>query len=215
MTSSRTPPRVYPILDTPSLERRGCTDWTMAARGMIAGGAQWLQLRHKSQWTRAVFVQATGIAEECRRAGVAFIVNDRADMAKLLMAGLHVGQEDLSPADCRAVLGDKPVLGFSTHNADQLACASHAPADYFAFGPIFTTASKDKPDPLVGLENLKRARGLVSKPLVAIGGITRETAWSVFAAGADALALIADLLPVRLTESTIRDRMEEWHRLTR
>jgi thiamine-phosphate pyrophosphorylase len=209
-------PRVYPILDTASLERRGCSDWGMAARGMIAGGAEWLQLRHKGEWTRAAFAQAEEIAEECRREGVTFIVNDRADLAKLLGAGLHVGQDDLAPADCRVVIGDEPVLGFSTHNAAQLSAAAGEPVNYLAFGPVFTTASKEKPDPLVGLEMLAEARGLVgAKPLVAIGGITRDTALSVFAAGADSLALIGDLLPVRLTESTIRDRMEEWHRLTR
>lgn len=187
----------------------------MAARGMLAGGAEWLQLRHKGEWTREAFAQAEEMAAECRRAGVQFIVNDRADMAKLLGAGLHVGQDDLSPADSRKVIGDTCLLGFSTHNADQLAAADAAPADYLAFGPVFATGSKENPDPLVGLDRVAHARALTTKPLVAIGGITRASAQAVFKAGADAVALIADLLPARLTESTVRDRMEEWQRLTR
>lgn len=187
----------------------------MVARGMLAGGAEWLQLRHKGDWTRAAFGRAATIAEECRRAGAEFIVNDRADMASLLDAGLHIGQDDLTPVDSRKVIGDTALLGFSTHNAAQLDEASGAPVDYLAFGPVFATASKDRPDEVVGIERVARARAMTGKPLVAIGGITRETAEAVFGAGADSLALIADLLPVRLTESAIRDRMEEWQRLTR
>jgi thiamine-phosphate pyrophosphorylase len=187
----------------------------MAARGMLAGGAEWLQLRHKGDWTREAFAQAEEIAGECRRTGAQFIVNDRADMAKLLHAGLHVGQDDLSPEDSRKVVGDACLLGFSTHHADQLALAAAAPVDYLAFGPVFATVSKDQPDKVVGTERLAHARSMTAKPLVAIGGITRATAQAVFQAGADSVALIADLLPARLTESAIRDRMEEWQRLTR
>jgi thiamine-phosphate pyrophosphorylase len=209
------PPRLYPILDTGSLARLGCEDWAMAARGMLAGGAQWLQLRHKGDWTREAFTRAGEMAGECRRAGAEFIVNDRADMAKLLDGGLHVGQDDLSPEDSRKVVGDTCLLGFSTHNADQLAAADACPVDYLAFGPVFETASKEKPDQVVGLDGVRRARTLTAKPLVAIGGITRANAEAVFQAGADSVALIGDLLPVRLTESAIRDRMEEWQRLTR
>ncbi len=206
-------PRIFPILDTPALMRRGFEDWTMAARAMLAGGARILQFRHKSEWTRAVFEEAEQIAEHCRRAGASFVVNDRADMAKLLDAGLHVGQKDLSPADCRTVIGEKTLLGYSTHNADQLGAAAGEPVDYVAFGPIFATASKENPDPVAGLEQLASARGRTAKPLVAIGGITRATAHSLFAAGADSVAIIGDLLPDTLTESAIRTRMEEWQRL--
>ncbi len=143
------------------------------------------------------------------------MVNDRADMSKLLQAGLHVGQQDLSPMDCRSVIGDEALLGYSTHNADQMSKASSQPVDYVAFGPIFETSSKENPDPVAGLERLASARAQTAKPLVAIGGITRETAASVFAAGADSVAIIGDLLPENLTESTIRNRMEEWQRLAR
>lgn len=208
-------PRVYPILDTPSLLSRGCEDWTMVARAMLAGGASILQMRHKGEWTRSVFESASLIARACDEAGARFIVNDRADYARLLNIGVHVGQDDLTPADCRAVLGPDAWVGFSTHNPDQFSARDADPATYLAFGPIFATRSKQNPDPVAGLALLARARAAVSKPLVAIGGVTRETALSVFAAGADSVALIADLLPDTLTEPAIRQRMEEWQRLVR
>lgn len=208
-------PRLYPILDIPTLARRGCTDWTMVANAMLSGGAEILQFRHKDEWTRAVFEEAEQIAEKCRSVRVAFVVNDRADMSKLLQAGLHVGQQDLSPTDCRIVVGDETLLGYSTHNSEQLGDAATQPVDYVAFGPIFATTSKENPDPVAGLDRLASARAQTAKPLVAIGGITRDTAASVFAAGADSVAIIGDLLPETLTESAIRNRMEEWQRLTR
>ena len=124
-------PRLYPILDTGALTRRGCEDWTLVARGMLAGGARILQIRHKEHWTRAAFAHAEEIAAECRKACAELVINDRADMAKLLDAGVHVGQEDLAPADVRSVLGDKSIVGFSTHNADQLAAAAREPVDGF------------------------------------------------------------------------------------
>jgi thiamine-phosphate pyrophosphorylase len=206
-------PRLYPILDTGTLTRRGCEEWIMAARGMLAGGAQILQIRHKGEWTAEAFAQAVAIAAECRNAGATLIVNDRADMAKLLQAGVHVGQDDLTPRDIRLVIGDEPPVGFSTHNAEQMEAAASEPVDYLAFGPIFATASKENPDPVAGMDRLAHARTLSAKPLVAIGGITRATAEAVLAAGADSVAIIGDLLPVTLSESAIRNRMEEWQRL--
>ena len=185
------------------------------ARAMLAGGAEILQLRHKAEWTRPAFAQAVEIAAACRDAGVAFLVNDRADIAKMLGAGVHVGQDDLVPADARTVLGDEPAVGFSTHNEEQLEGAAGEPVDYLAFGPVFQTTSKQNPDPVAGLERLTGARTLTGKPLVAIGGITRETAAAVLATGADSIAVIGDLLPGTLSESAIRNRMEEWRRLTR
>ena len=187
-------PRVYPILDTESLEPRGISLETAAA-AFLDGGAGILQFRHKGHWSRAVFEAAAHVARLCREAGAPFIVNDRADFALLLDAGLHVGQDDLSPRDARRLLGADAVLGFSSHNADQLCAAGGEPVDYVAIGPIFRTASKRNPDPVVASKNCADAAPLIEKPLVAIGGITRETARQVFAAGADSVAVIGDLLP--------------------
>jgi len=205
-------PRLYPILDTATLERCGCPV-TAAAQAMLAGGARILQFRHKGHYSRAIFEQAEQAAELCRRAGALFIVDDRADIALLVDAGLHVGQDDLSPGDARRLLGPERVLGFSTHNEAQLTAALAEPADYLAFGPVFPTVTKERPDPVVGLEELRRMRRLADRPLVAIGGITRYNALEALAAGADSLAVIGDLYPELCTAESLRARMEEWQQL--
>jgi thiamine-phosphate pyrophosphorylase len=207
--SSMTLPRVYPILDTDALGRRGLT-LAAAAEAFLQGGARILQIRHKGHWSRAVHQDAIQVAELCRRFGATLIVNDRADFARLLSAGLHLGQDDLAPTDARGLVGAGAVVGFSSHNAAQLAAAAVEPVDYVALGPIFSTSSKQNPDPVVGLEEFRRCRALISKPLVAIGGITAGNAPAVFEAGADSVAVIADLLPDPATFGSLRQRMEEW-----
>ena len=172
-----------------------------------------MQLRHKEHYSRSVFADAEAVAALCRSAGVQFVINDRADIALLLDAGLHLGQDDLSPADARRVLGNQRPLGFSTHNESQLRAALLEPADYLAIGPIFATGSKQNPDPVVGLGELRRLRPLVNGSLVAIGGITLENAASVYAAGADSIAVISALYPMPASKSTIRQCAEQWLRL--
>jgi thiamine-phosphate pyrophosphorylase len=126
---------------------------------------------------------------------VKLIVNDRPDIALLSgAAGVHVGQDDLGVKDAREILGPKGWVGVSTHNLDQVAAADLTSADYIAVGPIFATVTKKNPDPVVGTEFLRRARGMTKKPLVAIGGITLERAAEVYRAGADSLAVIRDLI---------------------
>ena len=203
---------MYPILDTGTLAARGFSP-VRAAGAVLEGGAGILQLRHKQHWGRAVFDAARELARMCREAGVLFIVDDRADIAMLLDAGVHVGQDDLPPRDARRLMGSEAVMGFSSHNVQQVCAAGGEPVDYVAFGPVFATASKRNPDPVTGIEALKECRALVEKPLVAIGGITRETAAAVWAAGADSVAVIGDLLPAELNSLSLRQRMEEWQRL--
>ncbi len=205
-------PAIYPIMDTDSLEARGFSV-TKAAAAFLEGGAGILQLRHKAQWTRSVFETAREAARLCREAGALFIVDDRADIAMLLGAGLHVGQDDLPPRDARRLMGSEAVIGFSSHNVAQVCAADGEPVDYLAFGPLFPTASKRNPDPVTGVEALKECRALVEKPLVAIGGITRETAAAAWAAGADSVAVIGDLLPAELSSLSLRQRMKEWQQL--
>src|SRR5580698_3286012 len=177
-------PPFYPIVDTVS-----------AAEALLDAGARILQFRHKSFFSRRVLEDASRIAELCSTAGALFVVNDRADIAKLLDAGLHLGQDDLAPGDARRILPAPNIIGFSTHNEQQLREGDREPVDYLAIGPIFATGSKENPDPVVGLEQLRALRPLTRKPLVAIGGITRELAPQVFAAGADSIAVISDLVP--------------------
>jgi thiamine-phosphate pyrophosphorylase len=120
-----------------------------------------------------------------------------------------VGQDDLSPEGARRVIGPTLFLGVSTHNPEQLAGADKTSANYLAIGPVFATRSKENPDPVVGLANVRRARELTRKPLVAIGGITRENAHSIIAAGADAIAVISDLV------NEPRKSAEEFFRILR
>jgi len=134
-------------------------------------------------------------------------MNDRADLCLAAQyEGLHVGQDDLSPDSARRIIGPDRWLGVSTHNPEQLAEADKTSADYLAIGPVFATSSKANPDPVVGLEGIRRARELTRKPLVAIGGITRANARSVIEAGADAVAVISDLLldPGKSAEEFLR-----------
>jgi thiamine-phosphate pyrophosphorylase len=205
-------PRIYPILDTATLERLSL-DPLAAAAAILEGGARILQFRHKDFWSRDLVAQAGHIAAACRDAGALFIINDRADYAGILHAGLHLGQDDLLPADARTVIGPSPVIGFSTHNPGQIRAAETEPVDYIAFGPVFTTASKQQPDATVGIDGLRAARALTKRPLVAIGGITRDNASICWSAGADSVAVIADLFPNPCTKRTLRDRIIEWHQL--
>jgi thiamine-phosphate pyrophosphorylase len=186
-------PPFYPIIDS-----------VPAAEAVLEAGARILQFRHKGFFSRQVFEDASRIAALCRSAGVLFVVNDRADVAMLLNAALHLGQDDLAPSDARRIMPAASIVGFSTHNERQLRLGDAEPVDYLAIGPIFGTASKQNADPVVGLDRLRALRPLTQKPLVAIGGITRELAPKVFEAGADSVAVIGDLMP------DVRARAKEW-----
>jgi thiamine-phosphate pyrophosphorylase len=209
-------PRVYPILDTESLAQRRIAP-EMAAAAFLEGGAGILQIRHKQHWDRNIFATARTLAKMCREAGVALVINDRADVAMLLDAGLHVGQDDLPPRDARKLMGTDAFMGYSSHNSRQACEAGGEPVDYVALGPIFPTASKLNPDPATGVDELRRCRALIDKPLVAIGGITQANALEVMRAGADSVAIIGGLLPgtegASATAQSLRDRMEQWQQL--
>jgi thiamine-phosphate pyrophosphorylase len=223
-------PRFYPILDVESVRKRHL-EISAVAREILEAGATILQFRHKEFFGRDVFVELERVAGLCRQAGALLVVNDRVDVAQMLLAnesgagargvsahhvGVHLGQQDLTPADARRVIGATTIIGFSTHNELELreaeSSAASQPADYLAFGPIFGTASKQNPDPVVGLDELRRLRPLTSKTLVAIGGITRANARSVIDARADSVAVIGDLFPddLSLSAGRIRARAAEW-----
>lgn len=184
-----------------------------AAAVLLDSGARILQYRLKGHFSRGHLEEAEAIGELCRSAGARFVVNDRADIARLLNAGLHLGQDDLPPREARKQLGAEAPIGLSTHNEAQLRAALEEPADYLALGPIFATGSKENPDPVVGVDQLRRLRPLTSRPLAAIGGIRRETAQAVLDAGADSIAVIGDLFPEPCTLSALRARAEQWQEL--
>ena len=201
-------PKLYAIVDVacfapPLRTTAAIVDY---AKDVVAGGATLIQYRNKVGTTREMLSDA----RELRRVlgpEITLIMNDRADICLAAgYQGVHVGQEDLSPEGARIVIGPERILGVSTHNLEQLQAADAGPADYIAFGPIFATGSKRNPDPVVGLAGLSAARAATKKPLVAIGGITRANARSVIDAGADAVAVIADLLssPAKVAEEFSR-----------
>ena len=185
-------PRLYAILDASSFADPDAL--CQSALELVAGGATLLQYRNKAENARQMLEQA----RELRRrlpASVKLIMNDRADLCLAAgFDGVHVGQDDLSPEGARKVIGEALWLGVSTHTPKQLAAADKTTANYLAIGPVFPTRSKTDPDPVVGLDGVRRARGLTRKPIVAIGGITRDNCRSVVEAGADAVAVISDLI---------------------
>ena len=188
-------PRLYAIADAGLLARKNISLVSFATE-MRDAGVTLLQYRDKAGTPRQILDNAAAIKEIFAGIDCMLVLNDRADLAKLAgWHGLHIGQEDLSPSGARNVLGDEAILGVSTHNEAQLLDADAGEADYIAVGPIFATNSKENPDPVVGLDGLRRARALTKKPLVAIGGITRQNMASVIAAGADSVAVISDLMP--------------------
>jgi thiamine-phosphate pyrophosphorylase len=205
-------PRVYPIVDTASLIARRLTPLD-AAKAMIDGGARILQFRHKESFHRAVVDEAERVARLCEREGLSFVMNDRADLARLFGAALHVGQDDLPPSLARKVVGDDLPIGYSTHNLKQLREATSEPVDYLAIGPIFGTVSKQNPDPMVGLEVLREIVSASPVPLVAIGGITIENAQRLFDVGVSSVSLIQDLFALGDTLPSVRDRVRQWHDL--
>jgi thiamine-phosphate pyrophosphorylase len=204
-------PRLYPILDAHYF--RNASALIESAEELAAAGATLLQYRNKNGDAREILEQARELMTRLesrpnaakgaslgwgtRHIGgsVRLIMNDRADLCLAAeFDGVHVGQDDLSPQAVRQIIGTGRWLGVSTHDPEQVRGADRTSADYIAIGPVFATSSKEKPDPVVGLDGVRRARELTKKPLVAIGGITRANAASVMEAGADSVAVISDLL---------------------
>jgi thiamine-phosphate pyrophosphorylase len=187
--------RLHAILDVEVAERVG---WDVAslAKAFLDGGARLIQLRAKHLGSAAFLQHAERVVHAADPYGASIIVNDRADVALLAgAAGAHVGQEDVPPSAARRLLGPNAVIGYSTHTSAQIEAAVHEPVTYIAIGPVFGTATKDTGYEPVGLERVTEAARIASgRPLVAIGGITLETAPHVIAAGASSVAVIGDLL---------------------
>ena len=197
-------PRLYPVTDR---LLSGLPHAEQVAR-LCDGGATLVQLREKRLAPRDFYREAELALRAARDRGARLVINDRADIALALGAdGVHLGQDDLPPEAARALLGRAAVVGFSTHSVEQAAAAARLPVDYVAIGPVFATPTKENPDPVVGLEGVRRVREAVgARPLVAIGGITPESAPLLLEAGADSVAVIGALLapgdPAEITRRT-------------
>jgi thiamine-phosphate pyrophosphorylase len=184
-------PRLYVILDAALVT----IPETECAEKLAAAGVRLLQYRNKRASARELFESSKRLSSLLIPKGVTFVVNDRADVAAAAEAsGVHVGQEDLGVEAARSVIGEGKLLGVSTHNTEQFKEAAATSADYVAVGPVFSTSTKANPDPVVGIELIRRVRPLTDKPIVAIGGITLERAAEVIRAGADSVAVISDIL---------------------
>jgi thiamine-phosphate pyrophosphorylase len=188
-------PRLYPILDAGLLLRAGLSIESFA-RELREAGVRFLQYRDKEATDKVMLERAELLRTIFPPSDSCLILNDRVSLvATARYDGIHVGQEDLSPAQARATLGSDVLIGVSTHGEGQLRSAADGPADYVAIGPVFATLSKQDPDPVVGLDGVRAARTMTAKPLVAIGGIGRSNCAAVIEAGADSVAVISDLIP--------------------
>ncbi len=182
----------YAIADT--LNRPELSYTTLATQ-ICAGGAKLLQLRVKERSARDFLTIAQQIRTICQRYGCLLIINDRADIALAVDAdGVHIGQDDLPVEAARRVLGPRKVVGVSTHDPEQALAAARGGADYIGFGPLFGTQTKATGYTARGLEQLREIRRLVRLPIVAIGGITIERAPLALAAGADAVAMVSEIV---------------------
>ena len=214
-------PPLYPIIDFSffAAEPDPVSALAKFAEELIGAGATLIQFRDKSEPAQPR--RFLSCARELRRDTLdrgTLIINDRVDLCLAAGAdGVHLGQDDLSPAAARRIFDSmksdplrpaetranqqqsgpqrmgRPLIGYSTHNIEQVREADSLPIDYIAIGPVFATASKARPDPVIGLEGVRAARRITQKSLVAIGGITRKNCRQVTEAGADAVAVISDL----------------------
>jgi len=200
-------PRLYAIVDASCF--KSFRSLTQFVEELLYGGVTLLQYRDKVNNGRQMLEYARGLKEVAGNKAK-LVMNDRADMCLAAQFdGVHVGQDDLSVNAVREILGPNSLLGISTHRPDQIEEGDNSLASYLAIGPVFATSSKLRPDPVVGLEGVRQARSLTRKPLVAIGGISRQNAQAVIDAGADSVAVISDLM------EDPRNSAEEFFRILR
>jgi thiamine-phosphate pyrophosphorylase len=206
MTSFRFPSRLYTIADTLGRPELSLLELT---KKLCAGGARLLQLRVKALSTREFLAIAQEVRAICQRTGCLLIINDRADIALAVNAdGVHIGQEDLPLPAARKVLGRGKLIGVSTHDPAQAVAAERGGADYIGFGPLFGTNTKATGYSARGIEQLREMRALVGLPIVAIGGISAERAPGALAAGADAVAMISDVVLASDVTAKVREVLE-------
>ena len=188
-------PSLQAILDVDAAERAGWAPLDLT-REFLEGGATFLQVRAKHLPSGRLLDLCDAVVALATERGARVIINDRVDVARMCgAAGVHVGQDDLPPDAARALLGPDAIVGFSTHTVEQVEAALLTQATYVAVGPVFGTHTKDTGYTAVGLNLVADAARLCrDRPIVAIGGITVDTAPQVLRAGATTVAVIGDLL---------------------
>lgn len=194
------PPKIYPITDA----RLSGISLAGQVEKLICGGAKLIQLREKNASPKDFYYSAEEALKIARKSDVKIIINDRVDIALAVKAdGVHLGQDDLPPEQARKILGEKAIIGCSTHNIQQIIEALEMPVDYIAVGPVFPTKTKENPDKVIGLKGVKKAREIVGDfPLIAIGGINLRNFREVLRAGADSVAVISEIVstPEQISE---------------
>lgn len=185
-------PIIYPITD----RRLSTLSHIEQVTSLVAGGASFVQLREKEASSREFYDAAIQTLEFASTLAASLIINDRVDIALAAdAAGVHLGQDDMSPEKARVLLGDKAIIGYSTHTLEQARDAAALPIDYITVGPVFRTTTKADPDAVVGLDGIRRVREVIGDvPLVAIGGISIEQVAEVLAAGADSVAMVSAII---------------------
>lgn len=185
-------PKIYPITDAKTAK----ISHAEQCEKLIEGGAKFIQIREKCASSKDFYESSKECLAIAKKSNVKIIINDRVDIALTLKAdGVHLGQNDLPPKKVREILGEKAIIGFSTHSVKQAIEAVKLPIDYIAIGPVFATNTKENPDEIVGLKGVKAVRQAIGDfPLVAIGGINFENFKDVLDAGADSVAIISGLI---------------------
>lgn len=199
-------PKIYPITDT----HISNLSHAEQVKRLVDGGAEIIQLREKWTSPKDFYEQAKEALEIARKSNVKIIINDRIDIALTLKAdGVHLGQDDILPEHARKILGEKVIIGFSTHNLQQVVEAVKFPIDYVAIGPVFATKTKENPDNIIGIKSIKNVREAIGDfPLVAIGGINLENFQEVLETGANSVAIISDLVS---DADEITQKLREFH----
>ena len=203
-------PRLYAILDAEAVQRRGL-DVLNTAMAFRRAGVKLLQYRDKIHQPSEILALARKVHAVFVGSGCMLILNDWPELAvEAEWDGVHVGQDDMMVEETRRIVGPERWIGLSTHNARQMQEAQATSADYLAIGPVFPTSTKTDAEAAVGLSAVRSARLLTTKPLVAIGGINRSIALSVLDSGADAVAVVSDLLSdSEAVEETTRSFLEK------
>lgn len=193
---------LYVILDPDASRERPLLDILKQAAD---GGARLFQYRNKTASMLAAYREAAALRRATQDVGATFLVNDRCDLALAVEAdGVHLGQQDLPIEMARAILGAGKLIGVSTHTDAQVRAAAQAGADYLGFGPVFTPLSKRNHEPIVGIEGLRRIRGLTTLPVFAIGGITPDRVPALAEVGADGVAVISAIAQAADVTAAVR-----------